>query len=269
MTPRPNPEPLLDAFTGELRARREVVGLSRNKLAEALGCSPQWIAKVENCEKPPSPDFARDLDTYFATGGTFHRLWEKFNDLRKRRLIPTGFRPLAEAEQEATQISIFEPVLIPGIFQTEECARLVLNTEQQPDKAEELLTIRMGRQEILTKPDPTWLFLLIRESVLRELPPEIRSGQCKRLIDDNQQRNISVQVLPRSARVFQASGFEVLSFNESPDVAYVDGAGGYGQLLTDSHHVRGLTVLFNVIRSAALSAEESENLIRSIMEADT
>ena len=54
---------------------------------------------------------------------------------------------------------------------------------------------------------------------------------------------------------------------ESPDVAYVDGANGHGQMLSESGDVRGLTVLFNVIRSAAVSAEESENLIRTIMEA--
>ena len=269
MAPRQSPDPLLETFTAELRARREAAALSRNRLAEALGCSAQWIAKVENHEKPPSPDFARDLDTYFATGGTFHRIWERFHELRKRRLIPTGFRPLADAEQEATQISIFEPVLIPGIFQSEDCARLVLSAEQHPDKVEELLAVRMERQAILTKTDPPWVFLLIREAVLTELPPGIRQGQCKRLIDDNQRRNISVQVVPRSAHVFQASGFQVLGFRQSPDIVYVDGAGGHGQMLDDPSDVRGLALLFDVIRSTALSAEESESLVRTIMEADT
>jgi transcriptional regulator with XRE-family HTH domain len=268
MTPRQNPDPLLETFAAELRARREAAVLSRNKLAEALGCSPQWIAKVENCDKPPSPDFARDLDTYFTTGGTFHRMWEKFNDLRKRRLIPTGFQPLAEAEQKATQISIFEPVMIPGIIQTEECARLVLSAGRQLEKAEELLAIRMGRQAILAKPDPPWLFLMIRESVIRDLPQEVRLGQCKRLLEANKEPNISVQVLRSRAHVFQASGFHLLSFDQSHDVVYVDGAGGRGQMFTEPHDVQAFTILFNVIRSAAESAEESENLIRMIMEAD-
>jgi transcriptional regulator with XRE-family HTH domain len=268
MAPRPNPEPLLEAFVAELRARREAASLSRNKLAEALGCSPQWIAKVENHEKPPSPDFARDLDTYFTTGGTFHRLWEKFNDLRKRRLIPTGFRPLAEAEQEATGISIFAPILIPGLVQTEDCARRVLSAAQHPDKAEEMLAIRMARQAILTKSDPPWMFLLVGEPVIRNLRPETRTGQCKRLLDAVAQHNISIQILPVHAPVYESSGFQLLSFNTSPDVAYIEGAGGHGRMLTDAHDVRGLTVLFNVIRSTALSVEESENLIHSIMEAD-
>ncbi|GAA2117753.1 helix-turn-helix domain-containing protein [Actinomadura alba] len=268
MAPRQNPDPLLETFAAELRARREAADLSRNRLAEALGCSPQWIAKVENCEKPPSPDFARDLDTYFKTGGTFHRIWEKFNDLRKRRLIPTGFRPLAEAEQEATEISIFAPILIPGLVQTEDCARRVLSAGQHPDKAEEMLAIRLARQAILTKPDPPWMFLLVGESVIRDLRPETRTGQCKRFLDVIAQHNVSVQVLPVHAPVYESSGFQLLGFNTSPDVAYIEGAGGHGRMLTDAHDVHRLTVLFNVIRSAALSAEESENLIRLIMEAD-
>jgi transcriptional regulator with XRE-family HTH domain len=49
--------PVLETFADELRFRRENASLSRNKLAEALGCTPQWVGKVEACEKPPSdPD---------------------------------------------------------------------------------------------------------------------------------------------------------------------------------------------------------------------
>lgn len=59
MAPPQNPDPLLETFAAELRARREATALSRNRLAEALGCSPQWIAKVENCEKPPSSNRPR------------------------------------------------------------------------------------------------------------------------------------------------------------------------------------------------------------------
>lgn len=110
------------------------------------------------------------------------------------------------------------------------------------------------------------MFLLLREAVVRDLHAEIREGQCKRLIDMAQMPNVSIQIIPARGRVFQGSGFQLLSFNEGADVAYVDGAGGHGQMLTKPSSVRSLGVLFNMIRSAALSAEESENLIRSTME---
>lgn len=178
-----SPSAYQEMFVNELRARREASGLSRNKLAAALGCTPQWIAKVETFEKPPSEGLSDDLDTYFQLGGAFRRMWEKHMEARKRGLIPSGFRPLAEAQPEASQFSIFAPLLIPGLLQTEEHARLVFEAEQRADKAEELLALRMERQALLAKTDPPLLFLLIREAVLRDLHGEIKEGQCKRLLD--------------------------------------------------------------------------------------
>ncbi|TDC58309.1 XRE family transcriptional regulator [Actinomadura sp. KC345] len=122
-----NPSAYQDMFVSELRARREASGLSRNKLAAALDCTPQWIAKVETFEKPPSEGLADDLDTYFKTSGTFDRMWAKHVMARKQGLIPTGFRPLIEAEKGTLEMSTYEPLLIPGLFQTEEYARLVLS----------------------------------------------------------------------------------------------------------------------------------------------
>jgi len=260
------PSAFQEVFVNELRARREAAGLSRNKLAAALGCTPQWIAKVETFEKPPSEGLADDLDTYFQLGGAFRRMLDKHIEARRRGLIPSGFRPLAEAEPDASQFSIFAPLLIPGLLQTEEHARMVFEAEQRSDKAEELLAVRMERQALLKKADPPLLFLLIREAVLRDLHTEIKEGQCKRLLDMFEEPNFFVQVIPSQARVFQGGGFQVLSFDDGSDVVYVDGAGGNGQMITHLARVRRLVVLFNKIRAAALSVEESEGLIRTIME---
>jgi transcriptional regulator with XRE-family HTH domain len=79
-----NPSAYQEVFVDELRSRREASGLSRNKLAAALGCTPQWLAKVETFEKPPSGSLADDLDTYFQLRGTFRRMWEKHQGARKR-----------------------------------------------------------------------------------------------------------------------------------------------------------------------------------------
>ncbi|SFP48723.1 MULTISPECIES: helix-turn-helix domain-containing protein [Actinomadura] len=261
-----SPSAYQEVFVNELRARREASGLSRNKLAAALGCTPQWLAKVETFEKPPSEGLADDLDTYFELGGTFRRMWMKHQEARKRGLIPTGFRPLISAEKEAAQISIYEPVLITGLFQTEEYARLVFSKGPKQDKIDDLVAIRMERQAVLTSPKAPMVFLLIRESVLRDVPSEVRGGQCKRLLDLAGLSNVSIQVLPACACVFEATGFQILTFGGSTDVAYVEGAGGNGQMLSDATEVQKLAVLFNLARSEALSASGSAALIQSIME---
>jgi transcriptional regulator with XRE-family HTH domain len=261
-----NPSAYQEMFVHELRARREASGLSRNKLAAALGCTPQWIAKVETFEKPPSEGLADDLDTYYQLGGVFRRMWEKHAEARKNGLIPSGFRPLIEAEKDATEMSVYEPVLIPGLFQTEEYARLVFSNGLRPDKVEELVTIRMERQRIFDVPKPPLIFLLIRESLIRDVPQQVRSGQCKRLLDLAGRPTITVQVLPLCACVFQPTGFQVLGFESSASVAYIEGTGGNGQMLADVAAVRNLTALFNVARSEALSATDSAALIQTIME---
>jgi transcriptional regulator with XRE-family HTH domain len=261
-----NPSAYQEVFVNEMRARREASGLSRNKLAAALGCTPQWLAKVETFEKPPSEGLADDLDTYFQSCGTFRRMWEKHVVVRKQGLLPRGFRPLIEAEKDTAEMSIYEPLLIPGLFQTEEYARLVLRAGLRPEKADELVAIRMERQRLLTLDKPPWVFLMMREAVIRDLHPEVRLGQCKRLLELMGELHISIQLIPTHASVFHESGFQVLSYKHLPDVAYVDGAGGYGQMLTDVYDVRRLGLLFNVIRSAALSAADSKDLIRTVME---
>ena len=261
-----NPSAYQGMFVHELKTRREAARLSRNKLAEALGCSPQWIAKVEAYEKPPSGGLADDLDTFFSGSGVFRRMWEKHAEARKRGLIPNAVLPLVAAEKEATRISIYEPLLISGLLQTEDYARMALRSEQRPDKTEELVAIRMERQSIFATPSPPWLFILLREAVVRDLDPEIRKGQCKHLIDMAEQKDVSIQIIPRGARVFQGSGFQLLSFAEGPDMAYVDGACGHGQMLTSPCAVDALTLCFNMIRSTALPVADSLNLIREVME---
>ncbi|MFG2249519.1 DUF5753 domain-containing protein [Spirillospora sp. NPDC048823] len=174
--------------------------------------------------------------------------------------------PLINAEKEAAQISVYEPVLITGLFQTEEYARLVFSHGLQRDKLDELVAIRMERQAVLTAPNAPMVFLLIRESALRDVPSEVRLGQCKRLLELAELPNISIQVLPACAYVFQPTGFQILTLERSADVAYIEGTGRNGQMLTDVTAVQNLTVLFNVARSEALSATESAALIRTIME---
>lgn len=254
------------SFVIEMRARREAAGLSRYKLAETLGCSAQWLAKVENSEKPPSEGLADDLDTFFKTGGGFRRLWEQMVEARRQGLISNGFRPLVEAEKEAKRIAIYEPLLVTGLAQTKEFATHVLSVGARPEKAEELVAIRMERQGILRRPESPWLFILIHERVIRGIRETFREEQCKHLLDLMSDPKISIQVIPDSAAVYQPGGFQLLSFEETAEVAYIDGVGGHGQMLTDPHEVQDLAVLFDVIRSAALSATESERLIRSIME---
>ncbi|MBC6465980.1 transcriptional regulator [Actinomadura alba] len=85
------PDPLIRAFGALLRRYREAAGLSRRQLAEALGCSYQWIEKMETGKKP-SIDSAIDLDTFFKIPEkTFQTLAEEIERAGKRFSLRLAF----------------------------------------------------------------------------------------------------------------------------------------------------------------------------------
>src|SRR5688572_8120253 len=97
----PTPDPYQELFVEEMTALREDTGLSRAELARTLGCSPQWLSKVESCAKPPSEALAQDLDTFRGTHGTFHRLWKKHRRYLQTHALPPGFARFADLEARA------------------------------------------------------------------------------------------------------------------------------------------------------------------------
>lgn len=262
------PSSPVEYFGFELRAYREAAGLSRPQLAQRLGYTPQWIGQVESGQNGPSDNFARDCDTFFSTNGTFYRIWEWIQELGRLQVLPPGFRPYAEAEGDASYVKAFAPLLVPGLLQTPEYARTVLKVGQRVEKLEELLTVRMDRQVLLTRADsPLFLFVLSEYAVRRPVGGrEVMCGQLEHLLTVAGEPHITLQIVRDDAPVYQASGFVLLEFEERSQMCYMDSGGGYGPLLENPRDVNERAVAFDQVRSAALPAGDSVRFIRAIME---
>ncbi|GAB2812731.1 helix-turn-helix transcriptional regulator [Actinoallomurus bryophytorum] len=266
-------DPLVRAFGALLRAHREAAGLGKTHLGDLLGCTGQWISMVENAVKPPSEAFAIDLDTYFKTPvNDFHCMWEELKRAGKHRLLPEGFPAFLQLESEATSIREYEALLVPGILQTEEYARDVLRSGQKPDALDQLVASRLERRAMLEREDPPRVWLLIDETVIRR---NIGSGttmrhQLETLIVVGERPNVTVQVVPSEAGSHPGleGSFTILSFaGVTPDVGYIEGAGGHGILVEKVDRVLALEVRYDLIRAAALPESESLKLLASVMEA--
>ncbi|MFI0408312.1 Scr1 family TA system antitoxin-like transcriptional regulator [Actinomadura sp. 3N508] len=255
-------------FGTELRAYREASGLSRPQLSERLGFTPQWIGQVESGNSAPSEEFAEACDTFFGTNGVFHRIWKWIQELGRLQVLPPGFRPYAEAEGDASYVKAFAPLLVPGLLQTPDYARTVLEVGQRPGKIEELLAVRMERQELLAKEDSPWFLFVLGEYALRRKVGgrEVMCGQLERLQDLASQPHITLQVVRDDAPVYQASGFVLLEFKERASMCYMDSGGGYGPLLENPRDVDERAVAFDQVRSAALPAGDSVRFVRAVME---
>jgi transcriptional regulator with XRE-family HTH domain len=119
----------LEAFAQELRAQREVAGLTQEQLAKLMGYSASVIAKLETCRTIPSPQHADKADEALATPGTFRRL--------RQAMINGAYEPwvraLLEMEERATVLRNWESLVVPGLLQTEAYARAMIRAGRPGD----------------------------------------------------------------------------------------------------------------------------------------
>jgi transcriptional regulator with XRE-family HTH domain len=263
------PQSPAEYFGAELRAYREAAGLSRPQLAEKLGCTGQWIGQIELATSVPSEAFAEDLDTFFATNGTFHRLWEWIKDSGRLQMLPPGFPDFVVREATASVMYIFYAMVMPGLFQTSAYAYEVLRAGRTPEEIEPLVATRMERQAVLDGGDPPSLVVVLDEGAIRRPVggAEVMREQIRHLIELARRPRITLHIVPGSTGAYAGlpGAFTILGFDDGSDVAYVEGHVG-GQLIDHRAAVRGYSLRFDLIRGAAISADESLASLHAILE---
>ncbi|MEV5704166.1 helix-turn-helix transcriptional regulator [Actinoallomurus sp. NPDC052274] len=262
-------DPLVRAFGAVLRGHREAAKLSRAALAQALGCTPQWIEKLETALRAPSEATSEDLDTYFKTPGTFHRMWLEIRRAGKHAALPPGFSGFVELETKATMMYIFENMVVTGLFQTPEYAHEVLRAGRKPEVIEGLIATRMERQKILSRENPPEIVLVLDEWALRRPigDAETRKEQIRRLIELAEQPNISIQLVPSQTGTYAGlpGAFILLRSDNGTDYVYLEGH-VEDQVIDRPDKVQAFEVRFSLIRSAAMSADDSLALLRKVWE---
>ncbi|MEV4093765.1 DUF5753 domain-containing protein [Streptosporangium saharense] len=170
-------------------------------------------------------------------------------------------------EADAAVIRTWEPLLIPGLLQTEDYARAIIRGGRAGlDEAElqRRVAARMKRKVTLLGSKPR-LHVLMDEIALRRPigSASIMIEQLDDLVQAAGWPTVTIQVLPLTAGPHAGldGSFSVFSFDEEgSDVAYTGGPAGEAYL-EDVGQVRALTLDFERIRQLALSPEESVALI--------
>jgi transcriptional regulator with XRE-family HTH domain len=140
-------------FGAELRQARVAAGLSQEQLGRRLNFSGDLAGKIETCERAPTPGFAEGCDGVFPhMDGLFTRLLELAR--RWDGPYPQWFRDWLEAEQGATSLRWWEPMVIPGLLQTTDYARAILaaGPDTMADELEQMVTARSSGRRSWTGP---------------------------------------------------------------------------------------------------------------------
>jgi hypothetical protein len=130
-------------------------------------------------------------------------------------------------EDAAIRSYSFQPILVPGLLQTDEYALEALNVtrgSKDPARINGLVDLRIARQErVFSRTDGIKLHYLLDESVIRRAVGgrAIMQRQINRLIDSCQQDNLSLRIIPFGVGLYRSIRvpFVVLEFSAPEDDA--------------------------------------------------
>lgn len=256
----------LSFFGAELRRHRTAAGMSQDDLGHAINFSGALVGRVEMAERMPSQDFADRCDEALNTGGFFGR----FRDLVKREAFPTWFGPFLEYEQKASKICNWDNRVVPGLLQTEDYARAVMQAgrpQEAPEIIDRDVAIRMDRQAVLVREDAPLLWCVLDEAVLRRPVggAETMREQVKRLIEVAESTNVVLQVLPFVVTDHPGADgpLAIMESASDPPVAFAEGWHNE-RLIESAADLADAVMAFDLIRAAALPRGASLDIIRAV-----
>jgi hypothetical protein len=173
-------------------------------------------------------------------------------------------------EKKADTLLSFEHSIVPGLLQTEDYARAVLQyLHNAPLDVEEVLRARMERQQrVLGRDDPpTAVFIMDEQALRREVGgPEVMSGQLLHLVELSGRPNVIIQVVPAGAGYHPglAGAFMIAKF-DGTEVGFADDT-LKGQVIEEHDQVSTLSRAWENIRALALPQAASIELIAKVAE---
>jgi transcriptional regulator with XRE-family HTH domain len=247
----------------ELRRARSGAGLSQEDLGKAINYSSSLVSAVENGQRPPTREYVVSVDKTLDTGGLFERLLRSLAALDQ---APVWFRDWLIIESEATLLRCFEPLLVPGLLQTEAYAHAIIAGAGLLDAAEvaQRVAARMERKALLSKPQPPTLIAIIDEGALRRPvgAPEVMVAQCEHLLMCVEQPNIRIHIVPSTAGAYAGlAGAFVLAKGRDFETAHMDGP-LQAQIVDRSAAIDRLAGRWEAIRGEALPRTLSAELIK-------
>ncbi|MGC4891685.1 DUF5753 domain-containing protein [Micromonospora sp. DT227] len=259
----------------ELRRLRDRAGHTAEEVAKILGWHRTKVIRLEQGHSRVMPkDMPPLLHLYEATESereslaALHRQsrlkgwWSAYGDVLPDDYV--GF------EAEATSISSFESLYVPGLLQTEEYVRAIVRAGRgtaDQDETDRVVAARLARKALLSRDLPPSLWVVLDEAVLRRVVggPAVMRAQLARLVEACEMPTVEIQVLPFTAGAHAAMGgaFTLLSYDDpvlDPAVVYLSNDTST-LLLEEARQVARYRLMFDHLRAKALDPDRSADLL--------
>jgi transcriptional regulator with XRE-family HTH domain len=237
--PGSGPTVLRILLGSQLRMLREVKGITREEAGYAIRASGSKISRMELGRVSFKERDVTDLLNLYgvdedetatlvalAVQANSPGWWHKYGDV-----LPDWFQVYVGLEEAASLIRLYEVQFVPGLLQTADYARAVVRLGQPgaaPEEIERRISLRMGRQELLTKPGGPRLWAIVDEAALRRPigGKEVMRAQLEQLILATEEPQVTLQVMPfrSGGHAAEAGAFTIMRFPEPdlPDVVYLE-----------------------------------------------
>ena len=243
MATRSTPTTRMRELGERLRTLRLEAGFTVERAAEALLVSASKISRLETAARKPSARDVRDLCRLYGVSDAER---DVLMSLAAQALETSWYQETAHLqglptyiglEQAATDVLEWQPLIVPGLLQTESYARhlvenLRLPGEWSAEQIDVIVSARVRRQDALFGPSPLRLHVVLEELVLhRQVGDEaVMAEQIERLRQAAAQPNVRIQVIPRNigAHPCLDGPFILLEFadHSQRDVVYSENPAG-------------------------------------------
>jgi len=263
-----------------LRRLRQAAGVTRDSAGSAIRASGSKISRLELGRTGFKQRDVSELLTLYGVGDDAERAvllslarqantagwWQSYSEV-----LPAWFVPYLGLEQAASLIRSYDVQFIPGLLQTPDYAQAVARLADGVSEAdaEQLVALRMRRQQVLHRDRAPHLWVVIDETALRRPigGRAVMLAQVDHLIRMSRRGNVTVQVMPFSAGGHAGVGgpMVLLRFPEGllPDLVYQEQLDSAVYLNKPADTVPNWDIL-NSLATEALPPERSVAMLRRL-----
>ncbi|WP_372666907.1 Scr1 family TA system antitoxin-like transcriptional regulator [Amycolatopsis kentuckyensis] len=266
--------PGLRALSASLREVREARKFGLRELARALEIDPRLLSQWElGLRVPPVEEVARILGYLRTTKEVAERIlflakhakdpnWLDSNPSD----LPAALTAVMQCERTASLITNWSPLIVPGLLQTPDYARELLNASDiRVQDADARLVVRLNRQKVLFKRAPVRLKAIISELAIREAVGDaaVMSDQIDHLLALSAAPNISVRIVPADMGYYpgKIGMFTLYDFSDAPPIVLLEHYHASG-FVHDSEGTAPYQKLVKLLQGKALTEEASQALLR-------
>lgn len=264
------------ALTAAIRRLVDESGMSGREISLRLGFSHGTVSHWATGRRLPSPeDMASLLTVLDITGAEKQRLVDMARHAAEPNWLVVGMpgipQQLAgaiESERQASAVVEWSRDVVPGLLQTADYARALAVANRLPQhEVDARVSLRVGRSEVLTRPNPLSMLALVAEDAVREVvgSPVAMADQLRHLVAMGRRDNITIQIVPPRVGWHPgwAGPFVLYEFPDAPPMVHFEHYSS-GAFVIDEDDVEAYRQAVDVIRGLARSPADSADLVMTI-----